>query len=64
MLCSRMEPHGASDRDGLSREAETKQEQVSQNFRSLNATLPKKFFAALVECVAATILHALEQRLH
>src|SRR5438093_8436138 len=30
----------------------------------LDATLPKKFFATLVECAAATLLRALEQRLH
>ena len=28
------------------------------------ATLPKKLFAALLECAAATVLHALEQCLH
>jgi hypothetical protein len=32
--------------------------------RTLSATLAKKFFAALVERIAATVLHALEQRLH
>src|SRR4029077_6047636 len=36
----------------------------SRRFWSLSATLPKKFFAAFVECVAATVLHAFEQRLH
>src|SRR4030095_14686127 len=39
-------------------------DRVSQSFRSLGATLPKTFFAALVECVAAPILHSLEQRFH
>ena len=28
------------------------------------ATLPKNFFTALIERVAATVLHTLEQRLH
>ncbi len=35
-----------------------------EDFRSLDATLPKNFFSALVERIAATVLHALEQRLH
>jgi hypothetical protein len=39
-------------------------ERVSQKFRLLSVTLPKNFLAALVECLAATILHAFEQRFH
>ena len=39
---------------------------LTSSFQALTfpATLPKNFFAALLECVAATVLHALEQCLH
>ena len=64
MHCSRMEPQGCERHRWVKPRGRNERERVSQNLRSLDAILPKKFFAALLECIAATFLHALEQPLH
>jgi hypothetical protein len=57
-------PSRAPTKNVVSREKRRQACELRRGTRSLNAILPKNFLAALVECIAATILHALEQRLH